>query len=133
MNALTSVVVCVELDREIHAGGLQDLVRATQLEHFLAQLLDLLALLAGGQIRSQPAVGLSLSHALAQHLVTDTEIARDRRDRPTRLKRQTDTTLDQLLWILPGSGHELAVPCSRSESSFQSLRETVKMRSGVMA
>jgi len=48
--------VCVELDREIHAGGLQDLVRATQLEHFLAQLLDLLALLAGGQIRPQAAV-----------------------------------------------------------------------------
>ena len=71
--------------------------------------LDLLALLAGGQIRPQPTVGLSLPHTLAQHLVTDAEIARDCRDRPPRLERQTDTTLDQLLWILPGSGHELAV------------------------
>src|SRR5450755_2518535 len=90
----------------------------------LAELLDLLALLGRGQIRPQPAVGLGLTNPLTQHLVTDTEIARDRRYRPPRLKRQTDTTLDQLLWILPGSGHELAVPCSRNESSFQSLRET---------
>ena len=90
----------------------------------LAELLDLLALLAAGQIRPQATVGLSLPDALAQHLVTDTEIARDRCDRPARLERETDTTLDQLLWILPGSGHELAVPCSRTESSFQSLRET---------
>src|SRR5450755_4369431 len=88
------------------------------------QLLDLLALLGRRQIRPQPAVGLGLTNPLTQHLVTDTEIARDRRYRPPRLKRQTNTTLDQLLWILPGSGHELAVPCSRNESSFQSLRQT---------
>src|SRR5271167_1136446 len=88
------------------------------------QLLDLLALLGRRQIRAQAAVGLGLADPFAQHLMTDAEIARDRRDRPARLKRQPHTTLDQLLWILPGSGHELAVPCSRTESSFQSLRET---------
>ena len=32
-----------------------------------------------GQIRPQPAVGLGLTHPLTQHLVTDTEITRDRR------------------------------------------------------
>src|SRR5450432_1306115 len=89
----------------------------------LAELLDLLALLSAREIRPQPAVGLGLTNPLTQHLVTDTEITCDRRYRPTRLKRQTDATLDQLLWILPGSGHELAVPCSRNESSFQSLRQ----------
>src|SRR5450755_1488083 len=86
--------------------------------------LDLLALLAAGQTRAQPAVGLGLTHALAQHLVTDTEIARDRRDRPTQLERQPHTTLDQLLWRLPGSGHEPGVPSSRAKPSIQSLRET---------
>src|SRR5437763_395723 len=90
----------------------------------LAELLDLLALLTAREIRPQTAVGLGLTNPLTQHLMADTEIARDRRDRPARLKRQPDTTLDQLLWILPGSGHDLAVPCSRTESSFQSLRET---------
>jgi len=98
----------------------------------LAELLDLLALLAARQIRAQTAVGLGLTNPLAQHLVTDAEIARDRRYRPARLERQTDTTLDQLLWILPGSGHEPAVPCSRNESSFQSLRETQASSIGLL-
>ena len=43
----------------------------------LAELLDLLALLAGGQIRPQAAVGLGLTNPLTQRLVTDTQIARD--------------------------------------------------------
>src|SRR5450755_3794145 len=64
-------MVCVELGREKHRGGLQDPVRATQLEHLLAQLADLLALLAARQIRPQPTVGLSLPDALAQRLVPD--------------------------------------------------------------
>src|SRR5450755_2700637 len=95
----------------------RDAARGLALERF-----DLLALLAAGQTRAQPDVGLT--HALAQHLVTDTEIARDRRDRPTQLERQPHTTLDQLLWILPGSGHEPGVPSSRAKPSIQSLRET---------
>jgi DNA-binding CsgD family transcriptional regulator len=56
--------------------------------------------------------------------MTNAKITRDLRDRPTGLKHQPDAAVQQLLWILPGSWHELAVPCSRTESSFQSLRET---------
>jgi hypothetical protein len=123
MNALTSFGLRRARSQK-HAGGFEDLFRATQLMVLLAQLLDLFALLAARQIRAQTAVSLGLADPLAQHLVTDAEIARDRGDRTPGLKRETDTALDQLLGILPGSGHELAVPCSRTESSFQSLRET---------
>src|SRR5437764_8853816 len=84
---------------------------------------DLLALLSRGQSWPQPTVGLGLAHALAQHLHADPEIPRDLRDGPAGVERQPHTALDQLLWILPGSGHELAVPCSRTKSSFQSLRQ----------
>jgi hypothetical protein len=89
--------VGVEPGREKHRGGLQDLVRAPQLEHLFAQRLDLLALLRGRQIRSQATIGLSLAHVLSQRLVVNPEISRHVTDRTTRLDRQPHTALDQLI------------------------------------
>jgi hypothetical protein len=53
----------------------------SQLEVLLPQPLDLLALLAGRQIRPQALVGLGLAHPLAQRLGMDPEITSDVRDR----------------------------------------------------
>jgi hypothetical protein len=104
MNALTSFGLRRARSRKTHWPP-SDLVRATQLEHFLAQLLDLLALLAGREIRPQATIRLRLAHAPSQHLVMDPEIDSDVPNRTARLDRQPDPALDQLLWILPSSWH----------------------------
>ena len=54
------------LGRKKHRGGLQDLVRATQLEVLTLERLDLLPLGAGRQIRPQTTISLRLTHPLAQ-------------------------------------------------------------------
>jgi hypothetical protein len=104
MNMLTSFGLRRARSRK-HAGRFQDLVGAPQLKHLFAQLLDLLALLRGGQIRPQATVSLGLAHLLAQRLVVDPEIGRDVTDRATGLDRQPHTALDQLIGILPWSWH----------------------------
>ena len=105
-----------------HSGGR---TFPAQLEHFLAQLLDLLTLLTGRQIRPQATVSLSLAHTLAQRLRVHPMILGDVRDRPARLHRQPHTALHQLIWVPPGSWHPRRVPCPEDRSSsIRSLRET---------
>jgi hypothetical protein len=62
-----------------HRRSLEDLVRAAQLVDLRAQRLDLLALLAGRQIRPQTLIGRDLTRVLAQRLRRQPEIARHAR------------------------------------------------------
>src|SRR4029079_3861983 len=97
--------VLVELGREKHACGLEDLVRAPQLVDLLAKVLDLLALSRGRQIRAQALLCLPLTHVLAQRLRRDAEIGGDVRDRSAGLKHQPGAAIKQLGWVLPRTGH----------------------------
>jgi Integrase core domain len=117
--------VRVELLGEKHARRLQDLVRSAQLEVLLPQPLDLLALLAGRQLRPQALVGLRLAHPLAQRLGVDPEITGDVRDRTAALKGKPHPALEQLLWVLPRSRHDSGgSPLPRTESRNRGPRET---------
>jgi len=73
--------VWIELAREKHAGGLQDLVRAAQLRDLTAQGFDLLALLAGQDVFAPALVSFGLPDVFAKRLALDPEILRDMRDR----------------------------------------------------
>jgi hypothetical protein len=63
--------VWIELAREKHARGLQDLIRPAQLEVLTAQLADLLTLLDGGHVVTPPLVRFDLAHVLTQRLASD--------------------------------------------------------------
>jgi hypothetical protein len=67
MNALTSFGLGRARSRK-HRGGLEDLVGPAQLVDLFAQLLDLLALGRGRQIRAQALVSLHLAQPPAQRL-----------------------------------------------------------------
>jgi hypothetical protein len=56
-------------------AGLQDLIRAAQLEVLLAQPANLLALLTRRQLRPRAGLSLVLTQALAQRLRVDAETA----------------------------------------------------------
>jgi hypothetical protein len=77
--------VWVELLGKKHRSGLQDLVRAPQLEVLLAKPLDLLTLLTRRQIGPQSLVGLRLTHPLAQRLLVDAQVIGDMDDRAAAL------------------------------------------------
>jgi len=77
---------CVELGREKHRRGLEDLVRAPQLIDLTPQPLALLALGRRRQIRAQALIGPRPDAVLAQRLRRHTEIARHVRDRAVALK-----------------------------------------------
>jgi hypothetical protein len=66
--------VSIELACEKHAGGLQDLVRATQLRNLFAQRFDLLVLLAAQDVFAPPLVSFGLPDVFAQCLALDPEI-----------------------------------------------------------
>jgi hypothetical protein len=89
--------VWIELAREKHAGGLQDLIGSAQLGDLTAKGLDLLALLAGQNILAPILVSFCLTDVFAERLRLDAEIPRDVRDRAHRLEHQTHPTVKQLL------------------------------------
>ena len=86
--------VLVELLREKHRSGLQDLIRAAQLEVLGAQPAGSSRSCARRQIRALARVGLVLTDLLAQRLRMHPEIRRDMRDRPLALQRKPDTALE---------------------------------------
>jgi hypothetical protein len=89
--------VWIELAREKHAGGLQNLVCPAQLRHLAAQGFDLLALLAAQNVFAPALVSFNLSDVFAERLALDPEILRDMRDRPPRLEHQTRAAVQQPL------------------------------------
>src|ERR1019366_7919871 len=97
--------VCVELLGKKHRRRLEDLVRATQLEVLLAQLLDLLTLGRAQQLAALAAISLGLAHTLAQRLRVNTQVGGDPRDRPPGLEHEPNAALHQLIGILPRSWH----------------------------
>src|SRR5215207_4329079 len=103
MRALRSVLV--ELGREKHRGGLEDLVGPAQLVDLFAQLLDLLALGRGRQIRAQALVSLHLAQPPAQRLRRHAEVLSDVRDRATALQDQASAAVEQLRRVLPWTSH----------------------------
>jgi hypothetical protein len=98
--------------------------RSAQLEVLLAQPADLLTLLAGEHLAAFAAIGFDLAHRLAQHFTMDTQIGSDMRDRTLRLKREANTALDQLQWILPRSWHDKRLSPLADKTAKQSLRQT---------
>jgi hypothetical protein len=78
--------VWIELAREKHARGLQDLIGAAQLRNLPAQGFDLLALLAAQHILAPALVSFDLPRVFPQRLRGDPQIPPDMRDRPARLK-----------------------------------------------
>jgi hypothetical protein len=123
MKRLTSVGLRRARSRK-HRRGHEDLVRTPQLIDLLAQLLDLLALRGGRQIRPQALIGLDPAHVLAQRLRGHTEITRDVRDRPARLEHHTRAAIKQLRRILASAGHQPILPqdvssCPRGLSQTQ--------------
>ncbi len=101
------------------------LIRPAQLEHFLAQPLDLLALLAAPRVRPQAFIGRHLSHTRAKRFRRRADIARDVRGRPAGLQRPALTALDKLIWVPSGSWHPRRVSGPEDKSSsIRSLRET---------
>src|SRR5215207_7288686 len=103
MRSLRSVLV--ELGREKHRGGLEDLVGPAQLVDLFAQLLDLLALGRGRQIRAQALVSLHLAQPPAQRLRRHAEVLGDVRDRATALQDQASAAVEQLRRVLPWTSH----------------------------
>jgi hypothetical protein len=89
--------VWIELAREKHAGGLQDLIRTAQLGHLTAQGFDLLALLAAQHVLAPALIGFCLADVFTERLRLDAEVSRDMRDRTPRLEHQTRPAVQQLL------------------------------------
>ena len=87
----------IELAREKHRGGLQDLIRTAQLGDLTAKRLDLLTLLAGQDVLAPALISFYLADVFAERLRLDAEIPRDMRDRAPRLEHQTRATVQQLL------------------------------------
>src|SRR5271165_3289867 len=123
MNALTSDV-WIELAREKHAGGLQDLVRTAKVRHLTAELFDLLALLDTQHVLASALVSFDLPHVLAQRLVRDAQVSSYVRDRTPGLEHQTRAALQQLLGILPRSWHARRLLPPPGEPWHRSLRQT---------
>ena len=71
----------IELAREKHAGGLQNLVCSAQLGDLTAKGFDLLTLLAGQDVLAPALISFSLADVFAKRLALDAEIPRDMRDR----------------------------------------------------
>ena len=81
-----------------------DLILAAQLLDLAAQRSNLLALLVVlSRLSPLAAISLGLPDVFAQRLALGTQVSSDMGDRPLALKRQTDTALDQLQWVLPRS------------------------------
>jgi hypothetical protein len=102
MNAVTSAG-CRRARSQKHARGLEDLICTTQLRDLTPERFDLRTLLSAGQIRPQATICLGLAHMLAQRFVMDPKIVCDVSDRTTRLDRQPDPAVNQLLRILTRS------------------------------
>jgi hypothetical protein len=114
--------VWIELAREKHAGGLQDLVCATQLRDLFAQRFDLLALLAAQDVFAPALISFGLPNVFAKRLALDPEIPRDMRDRTPRLEHQARTALQQLLGILPELCHGQRLLLPPGQPWHRSLR-----------
>src|SRR4051812_31148442 len=108
----------VELDREKHARGLENLVRLAQLTVLAAQPAQLLQIAARRQITPGAGVGLSPAHPAAQRLRTDVQILGDLRDRPAAVKRRADRALLQLRGVLPSSSHMPSTSLLRTSVLF---------------
>jgi hypothetical protein len=89
--------VWIELAREKHAGGLQDLVRAAQLRNLTTQRFDLITLLAAQDVFAPALISFGLPNVFAERLALNPEIPRDVRDRTPRLEHQTRPAIQQLL------------------------------------
>jgi hypothetical protein len=89
--------VWIELAREKHAGGLQDLIRAAQLRNLTPQGFDLLTLLAAQDVFAPTLICFGLPDVFTQSLALDPEIPRDVRNRTPRLEHQTRSAIQQLL------------------------------------
>jgi hypothetical protein len=89
--------VWIELAREKHAGGLQDLVRSTQLRNLTTQRLDLITLLAAQDVFAPTLISFGLPNVFAERLALDPEILRDVRDRTPGLEHKTRPAVQQLL------------------------------------
>ena len=87
----------IELAREKHAGGLQDLVCSAQLGDLTAKGFDLLTLLAGQNVFAPALVSFGLTDVFAECLALDAEIPRDMRDWAPGLEHQTRPAVQQLL------------------------------------
>ena len=87
----------IELAREKHAGGLQDLVRSTQLRNLFAQRFDLLALLAAQDVFAPALISFGLPDVFTKRLALDAQVPRDVRDRTPGLEHQTRPAIQQLL------------------------------------
>jgi hypothetical protein len=87
----------IELAREKHARGLQNLVRATQLRDLTTQGFDLLTLLARQHVLAPNLISFDLPRLFTKRLAVDAEITRNMHDRTTRLEDQTSATVQQLL------------------------------------
>jgi hypothetical protein len=89
--------VWIELAREKHAGGLQDLVRSAQLRDLAPQRFDLITLLAAQDVFAPALVSFGLPNVFAERLALDPEILSDVRDRTPGLEHQTRPAVQQLL------------------------------------
>jgi hypothetical protein len=104
MNALTSAGP-VELLREKHAGGLEDLVGLAQLAVLTLQRLQALTLIARQAILAHAGVSFGLAHPQPQRFLVDAQIARDVRDRTLRLEHEPHRALFELVGVLLWGWH----------------------------
>src|SRR5665811_175287 len=116
--------VWIELAREKHARGLQDLIGPAQLGNLPAQGFDLLALLAAQHVLAPALVRFDLANIFAQRLRRDAEIPANVRDRAPRLQHEPRGALQQLLGVLPHSWHARRLLPPPDETWHQSLRQT---------
>ncbi|MGW8480035.1 transposase family protein [Streptomyces sp. NPDC055898] len=99
----------VELLREKHRSGFQDLVRPPQLGYFLAKLGELGSLVGGQQIGPGPLVGLGLTDPVPQGFLVDPEVSGHMSDRTSRGLDLTDRSLTQFIGVLPWCRHRTCV------------------------
>jgi hypothetical protein len=109
--SMSAIISAVELRPEESRRGLEDLIGPPQLPDLPLQRLQPLALIAG-QPWAEAIIGLGPTDPVAQRLVRDAELGRDRADRrPLRgvlvlvLEHHAHSPLAQLLRIPPLSGH----------------------------
>src|ERR1017187_7966409 len=122
MRSLRSV--WIELAREKHAGGLQDLVGSAQLRNLPAEGLYLLPLVAAQNVLAPTLIRFYLAHVFAQRLGCDAQVSPNMRDRAPRLEHQPRRALEQLLGILPHSWHDRRLLLPPGKPWLRSLRQT---------
>lgn len=100
----------VELGGEKRRSALENFVGAAQFAVVLAQLRQLLALLAAQQLLTLAGIGFALAHPLAQCLVMDAQVTGYVGNGAAGLGDHPGAAIEQLVWVLLLSWHGLGVP-----------------------